>query len=39
VLPTESLKRAFEHRYPYNPHPLSLNFRVLFRAIDEGNAA
>jgi hypothetical protein len=27
-----------EHRDPYNPHPLWLNFRGLFRAIDEGNA-
>jgi hypothetical protein len=38
LLPAESLKRAFEHRDPYNPHPLWLNFRGLFRAIDEGNA-
>ena len=38
LLPAESLKHAFEHRDPYNPHPLWLNFRGLFRAIDEGNA-
>jgi hypothetical protein len=38
LLPAESLKRAFEHRDPYNPHPLWLNFRGLFRAIDGGNA-
>src|ERR1039457_6669309 len=38
LLPAESLKPAFEHRDPYNPHPLWLNFRGLFRAIDEGNA-
>jgi methylase of polypeptide subunit release factors len=38
LLPAESLKRAFEHRDPYNPHPLWLNFRGLFHAIDEGNA-
>jgi len=38
LLPAETLKRAFEHRDPYNPHPLWLNFRGLFRAIDEGNA-
>jgi hypothetical protein len=38
LLPAESLKRAFEHRDPYNPHPLWHNFRGLFRAIDEGNA-
>jgi hypothetical protein len=33
-----SLKRAFEHRDSYNPRPVWLNFRSLFRAIDEGNA-
>jgi len=38
LLPAESLKRAFEHRDPYNPHLLWHNFRGLFRAIDEGNA-
>jgi hypothetical protein len=38
LLPAESLKRAFEHRDPYNPHPLWHNFCGLFRAIDEGNA-
>ena len=39
LLPAESLKHAFEHRDPYNPHPLWHNFRGLFRAIDEGNAS
>src|ERR1035437_408625 len=38
LLPAESLKHAFEHRDPYNPRPVWLNFRGLFRAIDEGNA-
>src|ERR1039457_2309605 len=38
LLPAESLKSAFEHRDPYNPRPVWLNFRGLFRAIDEGNA-
>jgi hypothetical protein len=38
LLPAESLKRAFEQRNPYNPQPVWLNFRGLFRAIDEGNA-
>ena len=38
LLPAESLKRAFEHRDPYDPNPLWQNFRGLFRAIDEGNA-
>jgi hypothetical protein len=38
LLPAESLKRAFQHRDPYDPKPLWQNFRGLFRAIDEGNA-
>jgi hypothetical protein len=38
LLPAESLKHAFEHRDPYNPRPIWLNFRGLFLAIDEGNA-
>ena len=38
LLPAESLKRAFEHRDPYDPKPLWQNFRGLSRAIDEGNA-
>jgi hypothetical protein len=38
LLPAESLKHAFEHRDPYNPRPVWLNFRGLFLAIDEGNA-
>lgn len=38
LLPADSLKHAFAHRDPYNPHPVWHNFRGLFRAIDEGNA-
>ena len=38
LLPAKSLKSAFEQRNPYNPQPVWLNFRGLFRAIDEGNA-
>jgi hypothetical protein len=38
LLPAESLKRASEHRDPYNPKPVWQNFRGLFHAIDEGNA-
>ena len=38
LLPAETLKHAFEHRDPYNPHPVWHNFLGLFRAIDEGNA-
>jgi hypothetical protein len=39
LLPAESLKHAFGHRDPYNPRPVSLNFRGLFRAIDEATLA
>src|ERR1035437_1013942 len=38
LLPAKTLKHAFEHRDPCNPRPVWLNFRGLFRAIDEGNA-
>ena len=38
LLPAETLKHAFEQRNPYNPQPVWLNFRGLFRVIDEGNA-
>jgi hypothetical protein len=38
LLPAESLKRAFEHREPYNPRPVWHSFRGPFRARDEGNA-
>jgi SAM-dependent methyltransferase len=38
LLPADSLKHAFEHRDPYNPHPVWHNFLGLFRAIDQGNA-
>lgn len=37
LLPAESLKRAFEHKDPYNPKPVWQNFRGLFGAIDQGN--
>ncbi len=39
LLPEETLKRAFEHRDPYNPRPIWENFRGLFRHIDEGDEA
>jgi hypothetical protein len=37
LLPTESIKRAYAHRDPYNPRPLWDNFRGVFRAINVGN--
>ncbi len=39
LLPPETLKRAFEHRDPYNPRTKWETFKGLFRAIDEGNGA
>jgi hypothetical protein len=38
LLPAETIKKAFEHRNPYNPRPIWDNFRGLFRAINEGDA-
>src|ERR1035437_5499566 len=38
LLPAESLKPALQPPPPYHPRPVWLNFRGLFRAIDEGNA-
>ncbi len=37
LLPAESLKRAFTHADPYNPHPIWTNFKGLFQAIDRGS--
>ena len=37
-MPAQTLKHAFEHRDPYNPLPLWLNFKGLFAAIDKGNS-
>ncbi|HBJ36088.1 MAG TPA: type I restriction endonuclease subunit M [Planctomycetaceae bacterium] len=37
LLPPESIRRAFDHRDPYNPRPVWTNFVGLFRAVDEGN--
>jgi hypothetical protein len=39
LLPPETIKRANEHRDPYNPRPLWDNFRGMFRAINVGNEA
>jgi len=36
LLPDNTLKHAFEHADPYNPHPIWDNFKGLFRAIDQG---
>jgi len=37
LLPADTLKRAWEHRDPYNPRPIWDNFRGLFQAIDRGS--
>lgn len=37
LLPHNSLKQAYEHRDPYNPHPIWENFKGLFHSIDQGN--
>lgn len=37
LLPEDLLAKAYEHRDPFNPHPIWSNFQGLFRAIDRGN--
>jgi hypothetical protein len=39
LLPSESVRKAYEHRDPYHPRPIWENFRGLFNSINEGNAA
>ena len=39
LIPTETIRRAYEHRDPYHPRPIWDNFRGLFGAINKGNAA
>jgi hypothetical protein len=39
LLPTETIRKAFEHRDPYRPHTIWDNFRGLFDSINRGNAA
>lgn len=39
LLPAETLKRAWQHRDPYNPRPIWDNFRGLFRAIEKGSSS
>ena len=39
LLPTETIRKAYEHRDPYHPRPIWDNFRGLFQAINRGNAA
>jgi len=39
LLPVDTLRKAYEHRDPYHPRPIWDNFRALFQAINQGNAA
>ncbi len=39
LLPTETIRKAYEHRDPYHPRPIWENFRGLFASINRGNAA
>ena len=39
LLPTETIRKAYEHRDPYHPRPIWDNFRGLFESINVGNAA
>ena len=38
LLPSDSMRKAYEHRDPYHPRPIWENFRGLFRFINQGNA-
>lgn len=38
LLPADTIRRAYEHRDPYNPRPVWENFRGLFRSVNQGNA-
>jgi hypothetical protein len=39
LLPSETIRKAYEHRDPYQPRPIWDNFRGLFGSINRGNAA
>jgi hypothetical protein len=39
LLPVDTIRKAYEHRDPYDPRPIYDNFRGLFRSINNGNAA
>ena len=38
LIPTDSIKKAYEHQDPYNPRPNYQNFIGLFNSVDKGNA-
>jgi type I restriction-modification system DNA methylase subunit len=39
LIPDNSIQQAYEHADPYNPRPIYDNFKGLFKAVDQGNAA
>ncbi len=39
LLPTDTIRKAYEHRDPYHPRPIWESFHGLFSAINRGNAA
>jgi hypothetical protein len=39
LLPSETIRKAYEHRDPYHRRPIWDNFRGLFASINRGNAA
>ncbi len=39
LLPTDTIRKVYQHRDPYNPRPIWENFRGLFDSINRGNAA
>ena len=39
LLPEQIVKKAYEHKDPFNPKPVWENFKGLFRSIDGGNNA
>jgi len=39
LLPADTIRKAYEHRDPYNPRPVWENFHGLFHAINIGNQA
>lgn len=39
LVPNDSLKKAYEHKDPYNPKPIWDNFKALFGFIDKGNSS
>lgn len=39
LIPNNSIRKAYEHKDPYNPRPTYQNFIGLFNSVDKGNAS